>query len=72
MECGDIMRTCERGACLKEAKWYKPGVQGGACCDEHKQVGHRSKLDRLKKQVERLEAEIAEREGSYRPIVKGA
>ena len=65
------MRYCENGSCLKAATWYKPGQLGNACCDEHKQVGRRGKLDKLKKQVAALEAEIEEREQSYRKVVKG-
>lgn len=63
-----MSRYCEKGACNKHATWYKPGEQGSACCDDHKQMIRRDKLDRLKKQVERLEAEIEEREKSYRRV----
>ena len=65
------MRYCEKGSCTKAATWYKPGQLGEACCDDHKQVGRRGKLDKLKKQVAALEAEIEEREASYRKVVKG-
>ena len=41
---------------------------GGACCDDHKQTGRRDKLAKAKRQVEKLEAEIEERENSYRKV----
>lgn len=66
------MRYCENGACAQKASWYKPGVLGSATCDEHKETPNKKKLDRLRKQVEALEAEIEEQEKSYRPIIKGA
>lgn len=66
------MRYCENGGCQKEAKFYKPGHQGSACCDEHKQKGRRDKLAKAERVVERIKAEIEEREGSYRHIIKGA
>ena len=66
------MRYCEKsGACLSKATWYKPGQLGGACCDQHKEAPNKRKLERLKRQVATLEAEIEELEKSYRPIVRG-
>lgn len=66
------MRYCEQGSCQKEAKWFKPGQPGKACCDDHKQQGRRDKLAKAERVVERIKAEIEEREGSYRAITKGA
>ena len=65
------MRYCEKaGACLNKATWYKPGQLGEACCDDHKEAPNKKKLDRLKRQVAALEAEIEEQEKSYRPIIR--
>jgi hypothetical protein len=63
-----VARYCENGGCLEKATWFKPTQLGSARCEAHKQVAKRGKLDRLKKQVAALEAEIEESEKSYRKV----